>query len=289
MNEHDPDQRPAFLENPVTQHYLILVGRCLAILIIAGVFAFVYWNLTADRRKPDPNLPQADGPVEFESFDEMLELAQPKQLKEESEKLAMQVPDFEAERLEILKKRIQIADRILAVKHSRGQQRFALRSRAESRYRIEHIRLLTGLSTEKTREQLTELAAGYDSYDDEGIKKYAKLSYVLLDLNSILENTAREEQFAILQRTRNSFLDAARGTLDDMKISSILYELSAFYCGVSKNSDRTKLLELFRDKYSETQNADVASLVSAAMNKINAARPAGGGTSEATAASHTAN
>lgn len=274
MNDYETEQTPAFLQNPIIQGYLILFGRCLALILIAGLFCVLYWNLTADRRKPDPNLPQADGPVEFETFDELLAQARTPQLKQESEKLAKQETEFDAEQIEILKKRMKISDRILAVKHSRGQQRFALRSRAESRYRIEHIRIINGLSTEETRKELEELAGSYDSYDDEGIKKYAELSYVLLDLNSILENDDRQEQFKILQRTRGSFLDAARGTLDDTKISMILYELSEFFCDACKNSDRTKLLELFHDKYRETQNADVASLVGQAKKKVFSTREA---------------
>ena len=270
MDDYELEQRPAFMDNPMIQRYLILFGRCLALAIFMGIFVVLYWNMSSDKRKPDPRLPQAKGPVEFETFEEMLELAGAKQLKEESEKLAVQETEFEAEKIELLKKRMKISDRILAIKHSRGHQRFALRSRAESRYRIEHIRLISGLSTEETRNELEELAGSFDSYDDEGIKKFAELSYVLLDLNATLENEDRQEQFQMLQRTRGSFLDAARGSLDDIKISTILYELSSLFCTSCKNKDRTKLLELFSNKYRETENDDVLAMVLQARKDISA-------------------
>ena len=268
MNDFSTEDVSPMLENPLVQRTLVLFGRCLGIAILLGVFFLVYKNMSADR-KPDPHLPTANEPIDFATFEELIAEAPSSQLKAESEKLALLKFETTEEQIANYRKRIEISNRILAIRHSRGNQRYALRSRAESRYRIEHVRLTNGLSTEESLKELEESAGSFDSYDDEGIKKYAELSYMLLDMNRTIENEDESEQFPLLQRTRGSFLDAARGTLDDPKVSSLLLELSQHFCRVKAGSkDRTELLELFYEKYRETEDQKVATYVHQARDQV---------------------
>lgn len=260
-------ERPNFIvetfsfifESPLLKGVLVPAMR-LAFLGLV-IFGFVVaYNIVSDRKNnKQQSLEKENGivAVHFNSLEEVLEKANPRQLRYQSEIRKDDPLKSDVERIKDANSRIAIAERMLRLRLGDDEKAFANRSLAFSRLQLEEGRERYQVSTTQTRLNLKRFLRERAEDKDDRVRDIVVMGQAFLDVTDLAMFDGEKRDKDRAMEHFKSALAVAEGSSDLL----MLRNTALIACRSQLSPTTIGFLEVFIDKFEESNDPKIKALV----------------------------